>query len=114
MPLHIKSLVRSGSINYALAIQIKREHGVYADREAARLMKKAKESGKKKITKSVAQPQFNATRARRLCELLYDAAPMVREEGDVLLLLPGTREEINTILNEYRQQHPQVASGEDQ
>ena len=34
---------------------------------------------------------------------------MVREEGDVLLLLPGTREEINTILNEYRQQHPQVA-----
>lgn len=111
---YIKSLVRAGSINYALAIQINREHGVYADREAARLMKKAEESGKKKITKSVAQPQFNATRARRLCELLYDAAPMVREEGDVLLLLPGTREEINTILNEYRQQHPQVASGEDQ
>lgn len=28
---------------------------------------------------------------------------MTREEGDVLLLAKGTREEINAILNEYRQ-----------
>lgn len=56
---YIKSLVRAGSINYALAIQINREHGVYADREAARLMKKAEESGKKKSLR--ASPSHNST-----------------------------------------------------
>ncbi|MBF8103843.1 hypothetical protein I1A46_01720 [Serratia liquefaciens] len=38
----------------------------------------------------------------------------LREEGDVLLLTPGTREEINKILNEYRQQHPQTFDAEQQ
>lgn len=32
-------------MNYAIAIGISREHGVYADREAARLMKKQKQPG---------------------------------------------------------------------
>ncbi|MCS5948794.1 hypothetical protein LNP05_23855 [Klebsiella pneumoniae subsp. pneumoniae] len=31
-------------MNYAIAIGISREHGVYADREAARLMKKSRSS----------------------------------------------------------------------
>jgi ParB family chromosome partitioning protein len=35
-------------MNYAIAIGISREHGVYADREASRLMKKAEAAGKKK------------------------------------------------------------------
>lgn len=45
---YIKKLVRDGSMNYAIAISISREHGVYADREASRLMKKAEAAGKKK------------------------------------------------------------------
>lgn len=46
-------------------------------------------------------------RSRRLCELLFDAAIMTRPEGEVLLLAPGTRDEVNTILNEYRRQNAQ-------
>ncbi|APS33799.1 MULTISPECIES: ParB/RepB/Spo0J family partition protein [Serratia] len=99
---YIKSLVRAGSINYALAIQINREHGVYSDREAARLMKKAEESGKKKITKSVAQPQFSAKKARRMLELLFDAVPIVQGDTDSLMLAKGVKDEVMQIINDYR------------
>lgn len=40
-------------MNYAIAIGISREHGVYADREASRLMKKAEAAGKKKSLKAL-------------------------------------------------------------
>lgn len=113
---YLKSLVRSGSLNYALAINISREHGVYADREAARLMKKAEDAGKTKITKSIAKPQFNAAKARRVLELLCDAV-FSNTNGDCLILTDGTSEEINRILTEYRQgiqTDPALASGEQQ
>lgn len=105
---YIKSLVRAGSINYALAIQINREHGVYADREAARLMKKAEAAGKTKITKSVAQPQFSAKKARRLVELLFDAAPIIQGDSDMLLLPPGVKDEVVQIISDYRQENKPV------
>ncbi|KAB1578725.1 DNA-binding protein [Serratia marcescens] len=106
-------MVESGEIAHTTAVAMSREHGPKAPAVAKEKLEKAKAGGKKKLTRAAALPQFSATRARRLCELLYDAAPMVREEGDVLLLLPGTREEINTIPNEYRQQHPQVFDEEE-
>lgn len=49
---YIKKLVRDGSMNYAIAIGISRDHGVYADREASRLMKKAEAAGKKKLPRA--------------------------------------------------------------
>lgn len=98
---YLQSLVRSGSMNYAIAIGITREHGVYADREAARLMKKAEAAGKTKVTKSIAKPQFNAGKARRLVELLCDAA-LSNDSGDSLILTDGTAAEIMRILEEYR------------
>lgn len=98
---YLQSLVRSGSMNYAIAIGITREHGVYADREAARLMKKAADAGKAKVTKSIAKPQFNAGKARRLVALLCDAA-FDSASGDFLMLSAGTVEEIRQILTEYR------------
>ncbi len=104
----VQTLVKEGSVAVDAHVDRVKEHGEAAGKVLAGDVEKAKAAGKKKVTKSFIAPHFSATRARRLCELLYDAAPMVREEGDVLLLLPGTREEINTILNEYRQQHPQV------
>ncbi|HFT7668124.1 TPA: ParB/RepB/Spo0J family partition protein [Serratia marcescens] len=102
---YIKSLVRAGSINYALAIQINREHGVYADREVARLMKKAEGAGKTKITKSVAQPQFSAKKARRLLELLFDAVPIVQGDTDSLMLAKGVKDEVMKIINDYRHEN---------
>lgn len=98
---YLKSLVNSGSMNYAIAIGIARQHGVYADREAARLMKKAADAGKAKVTKSIAKPQFNAGKARRLVALLCDAA-FDSTSGDSLILTAGTAEEIRQILTAYR------------
>ncbi|WP_337264367.1 MULTISPECIES: ParB/RepB/Spo0J family partition protein [unclassified Serratia (in: enterobacteria)] len=101
---YIKSLVRAGSMNYAIAIGIHREHGVYADREAARLMKKAEDAGKKKVTKSMAQPQFSAKKARRMLELLFDAVPIVQGESDMLMLTKGVKDEVMQIISDYRQE----------
>ncbi|RZV01042.1 UNVERIFIED_ORG: ParB/RepB/Spo0J family partition protein [Serratia quinivorans] len=110
----VQALVREGSVAVDAAVDRVKEHGEAAGKVLADDVEKAKKAGKKKVTKSFITPLFSATRARRLCELLFDAAPMLRKEGDVLLLAPGTREEINKILNEYRQQHPQTFDAEQQ
>ncbi|MFS7191008.1 ParB/RepB/Spo0J family partition protein [Serratia proteamaculans] len=110
----VQTLVREGSVAVDAAVDRVKEHGEAAGKVLAGDVEKAKKAGKKKVTKSFITPLFSATRARRLCELLYDASPMLREEGDVLLLLPGTREEINKILNEYRQQNPAQEAIDDQ
>lgn len=110
----VQTLVKEGSVAVDAAVDRVKEHGEAAGKVLAVDVEKAKKAGKKKVTKSFITPLFSATRARRLCELLYDASPMLREEGDVLLLLPGTREEINKILNEYRQQNPAQEAIDDQ
>ena len=99
---YVKSLVRAGTMNYALAISINREHGVYADKEAARLMKKAEDAGKTKVTKSIAQPQFSAKKARRMLELLFDAVPIVNGDSDMLMLSKGSKDEVMQIISDYR------------
>lgn len=98
---YIKSLVRTGSMNYAIAIGISREHGVYADREASRLMKKAEAAGKKKVTKSIAKPQFNAGKARRFLELLSTCQDS-RDEGMTFTVPPALQAEMTSILQEFR------------
>jgi ParB family chromosome partitioning protein len=98
---YIKSLVRAGSMNYAIAIGIHNKHGVYEDREAARLMKKAEDAGKTKVTKSIAQPQFSAKKARRMLELLFDAV-VVEGEYDMLKLPEGCKDEVLQIISDYR------------
>lgn len=110
----VQTLVKDGTVAVDAAVERVKEHGEQAGKVLAGDVEKAKKAGKKKVTKSFITPLFSATRARRLCELLYDASPMLREEGDVLLLSPGTREQINKILNEYRQQNPSQEASEDQ
>lgn len=100
---YIKSLVRTGSMNYAIAIGISREHGVYADREAARLMKKAEDAGKTKVTKSIAQPQFSAKKARRALELLFDAEAVEIGSDLYLRINPSVKAELLSVLQEYCQ-----------
>ncbi|WP_392586890.1 ParB/RepB/Spo0J family partition protein [Serratia ureilytica] len=99
----VQTLVKDGSVAVDAALERVKVHGESAGKVLANDVEKARVQGKKKVTKSVISREFSAKKARRLCELLYDAAPMTREEGDVLLLAKGTREEINSILNEYRQ-----------
>lgn len=98
----VQTLVKDGSVAVDAALERVKVHGESAGKVLTNDVEKARKQGKKKVTKSVISREFSAKKARRLCELLYDAAPMTREEGDVLLLAKGTREEINSILNEYR------------
>lgn len=99
---YVKKLVREGSMNYAIAISISREHGVYADREAARLMKKAESVGKKKITKSIiAKPQFNAGKARRFLELIASCQEPTSDHL-VIKVPPALKAEVESILQEFR------------
>jgi ParB family chromosome partitioning protein len=96
-------------MNYAIAIGISREHGVYADREASRLMKKAEAAGKKKITKSIANPQFNAGKARKFLELISSCA---EDSGETLTIEvpPAMQAEIISILREFRHEADGVTS----
>ncbi|HBK4790583.1 TPA: chromosome partitioning protein ParB [Serratia marcescens] len=98
----VQTLVKDGAVAVDAALERVKVHGDSAGKILANDVEKARTQGKKKVTKSVINREFSAKKARRLCELLYDAAPMTREEGDVLLLAKGTREEINAILNDYR------------
>jgi len=81
---------------------LSREHGAKAGSVAAAGLAKAKAAGKSKLTKSAAIPQFSARKARRLVELLVDAEADVDGGFHQLILSPGTNEEINRILAEYR------------
>ena len=87
-------------MNYAIAIGISREHGVYADREASRLMKKAEAAGKKKVTKSIANPQFNAGKARKFLELI-SASAEITADGVFIAVPPAIQVEVISILQEF-------------
>ncbi|ATA26780.1 DNA-binding protein [Brenneria goodwinii] len=101
---YVKSLVRAGSLNYALAIDITRKYGVFADKVISNLMEKAESAGKKKITKSLAKPQFAAAKTKRLIELIYKSTPIVSQDGlrDYLMLPPGVKDEVMKILTEFK------------
>ena len=108
---YIKKLVRDGSMNYAIAIGISREHGVYADREAARLMKKAEAAGKTKVTKSIAKPQFNAGKARKFLEII-SSCKETTSGGLIIEVPPAMQAEVLSILQEFR--YETSAPGEDE
>lgn len=103
-------MVRAGEVAATTAVSMSREFGTKAGAVAEEKLAEAKASGKKKLTKSAAIPQFNATKARRLVELM--AAFEFSDDGykapdEVYLEAMG-------ILAEYREKHgvPDAASAE--
>lgn len=97
-------MVESGEVAATTAVALSREHGPKAGIIAAEGLAKAKASGKKKLTRSAAIPQFSAARARRLVELLKDAA-LLQDTPDFeyFKLPPGVAVEVTGILQEYEQ-----------
>ncbi|MEJ4043452.1 chromosome partitioning protein ParB [Erwinia sp. SLM-02] len=96
-------MVEAGEVAPTTAVALSREHGPKAGAVAEQKLAEAKASGKKKLTKSAAMPQFSAVKARRLVELL--AAFDFTDDGytapdDVYLEAMG-------ILAEYREKHGQ-------
>lgn len=67
-------MVRSGEVAATTAVALSREHGPQAVSVASRQMDKAKASGKAKLTRSAALPQFSATKARQFIQIVADQA----------------------------------------
>ncbi|WP_165431790.1 ParB/RepB/Spo0J family partition protein [Atlantibacter hermannii] len=85
-------MVRSGEVAATTAVALSREHGPQASTVAVEQMSKAKAAGKKKLTRSAALPQFSASKARQVLQLLADL--------EVPTSLPKAVEDI---LAEYRE-----------
>ena len=96
------AMVKAGEVAPTTAVALSREHGPKADAVAQAQMQKANAAGKTKLTRSAAIPQFSATKARRLAELLVDAEFDLDGGFDSLILSHGTSEEIKRILADYR------------
>ncbi|RKR53195.1 hypothetical protein C7387_4335 [Yokenella regensburgei] len=85
-------MVRTGEVAATTAVALSREHGPQASSVAIEQMRKAKAAGKKKLTHSVAIPQFNAGKAREFIQIIADI------EWDITI--PDNAEKI---LTEYRE-----------
>ena len=99
-------MVKAKELSATTAVSMSREFGVKAGAVATQELAKAKAAGKKKLTKSAAIPQFNATKARRLVELM--AAFEFSDEGykapdEVYLEAMG-------IIAEFREKHSAPAA----
>ena len=94
-------MVKAGEVAATTAVALQREHGAKASSVAQEQMEKVKAAGKKKLTRAAAMPQFSATKARRLVELM--ASFYFTDDGviadDALYL------EAMGILEEYRDVH---------
>lgn len=92
----VQQMVKAGEVAVDVAVDRVRKEGESAGESLAVDVEKAKAAGKTKVTKSIAQPQFSAKSARRLCELLYDAP------AETFADLPQA-DEIASILRDYRE-----------
>lgn len=96
-------MVKSNEVSATTAVSMSREFGTKAGAVAEQKLAEAKASGKKKLTKSAAMPQFSAIKARRLAELLVDAEFGLSADGKkVLVVREELADEISIILAEYR------------
>jgi len=96
-------MVKAKEVSATTAVSMSREFGTKAGAVAEQKLAEAKASGKKKLTKAAAIPQFSAIKARRLVELM--AAFEFNDDGyiapdEVYLEAMG-------ILAEYREKYGQ-------
>lgn len=63
-------MVKTGEVAATTAVAMVREHGVQASNVAQQQLEKAKASGKKRLTRSAAMPQFSAAQMKKLVELI--------------------------------------------
>ncbi|MEN7460404.1 ParB/RepB/Spo0J family partition protein [Pantoea dispersa] len=63
-------MVKTGEVAATTAVAMVREHGTQASAVAQQQLEKAKASGKKKLTRSAAIPQFSPAQMKKLVELI--------------------------------------------
>lgn len=97
----VQVMVRDGEVAMHVAVDKVKKLGDAAGEELKKDVEKAKASGKKRVTTSTVQ--FSAVKARRLCELLYDAQKGEADNGSSILYVEDNSvDEILAILAEYR------------
>ncbi len=104
-------MVKTGEVAATTAVAMVREHGAKAETVAKTQLAKAKAGGKKKLTRAAAMPQFSATRARRLLELLQKAEYVQSEDVNCLYVNDSVAFEVAAILAEYAAHSAQIAEG---
>ncbi|ERK18595.1 hypothetical protein L579_1919 [Pantoea sp. AS-PWVM4] len=96
------AMVKTGEVAATTAVAMVREHGAKAETVARTQLEKAKASGKKKLTRSAAIPEFSPIRARRLLEIIFHNAVSSADEGKLILSLPlEYQREIELIICEF-------------
>ena len=85
------SMVRAGEVSPTTAVALSREHGPQAASVAVRQMDKARASGKSKLTRSAALPQFSAAKARQFLQIVADQAD-IELPADARAILDNYRE----------------------
>ena len=85
------SMVRAGEVSPTTAVALSREHGPQAASVAVRQMDKARASGKSKLTRSAALPQFSAAKARQFLQIVADQAD-IELPADARAILENYRE----------------------
>ena len=83
----LMAMVKTGEVAATTAVAMVREHGVQASKVAQQQLEKAKASGKKKLTRSAALPQFSAAQMKKLVELIAKncEAQLAEETFDISL-----------------------------
>ncbi|WP_430690882.1 ParB/RepB/Spo0J family partition protein [Klebsiella quasipneumoniae] len=85
------SMVRAGEVSPTTAVALSREHGPQAASVAVRQMDKARASGKSKLTRSAALPQFSAAKARQFLQIVADQTD-IELPADARAILDNYRE----------------------
>ncbi|WP_371221343.1 ParB/RepB/Spo0J family partition protein [Pantoea dispersa] len=110
-------MVKKKEVAATTAVALVREHGLQAGRVAKTQLEKAKATGKTKLTRAAAMPQFSAVRARRLVELLAGTENFALGDASALKLTQQIEYEVLSILEEYRStcaagaSHPATTTG---
>ena len=97
-------MVKNKEVAATTAVALVREHGMGCANCKTQL-EKAKATGKTKLTRAAAMPQFSAARARELVDLMKEAEHTTNHQGENVLWLPSDNiMEVMKIVAEYRQQ----------
>lgn len=97
-------MVKTGEVAATTAVAMVREHGAKAETVAKTQLAKAKASGKKKLTRSAAIPQFSPLRANRLLELLVNVKFDHEPDGELTIYVsPDYSKEFSKIMGEFQQ-----------
>jgi len=99
----VQTFVKDGAVAVDVAVDRVKEHGESAGTVLAGDVKKAKDAGKNKVTRSVIEKKFSNKKSAAFLEILATAEILKMEDKDVIVIPAGKKIDLLNILEEYRQ-----------